>query len=214
MLRTLVGGSSALLILGSLLLVIEFDKTKYYVDLYANHATVVGLMLGLAGFILTIWTLFEGLRVNRESQRQVQVELGKYRAELERLLENIRSQTFREACDQAYSCLEQSRHAIRTNDKLRAIEKTEDARKFVLRVLEFNDLVGSEREALRAHVIDLLSTISYIEQKRKTDTEIKLPADKLKPLSLLRDDLDQIRSRLTNNLMGSNNVIASSATKN
>ena len=136
-------------------------------------------MLGIAGFFLTVWTIFEGLRVNRESQKQVEVELGKYRTEVKQLLGNIRSHTFREAHEQAYSCLEQSRHAIRTNSWLRAIEKTEDARKFVFRVLEFEELAKSERTALRARVIDLRSTIKYIEQRLNTDAELRVPQNKL-----------------------------------
>jgi len=207
MLRVTVYGMAGILIVGSFLLVIYFQETKFYVDVYANHATVVGLILGIAGFALTIWTLFEGIRINEQSQNQVKEEISRYRREMSGLLDDIRSLAFRDSCDQAYSCLEQARHAIRADLRLRAIEKTEDARKFVLRVLEFTELLDSERTALRAIVEDLLSTISFIEQKARIKAVLRIPEEKLAPLDSLRDQLDQIRSRITKRLMEAGDAI-------
>ncbi len=192
MLRVIVFGALAALVL-SLLLVIYFQETKFYVDIYANHATVIGLIITLVGFALTIWILLE-------TRNQIQTEVTRYRSMVSRLLDDIRLHTFRDTCNQAYSCLEQARDAIRTGSGLRAVEKTADARSFVLRVLEFSELADSERTALRAIVEDLRDTISFIDQKAGATTVLKIPAKKLEPMNLLRDQLDQIRSRTFRNL--------------
>lgn len=208
MLRAIVYGLSVLLVAGSILLITYFQKTKPYVDLFANHATLVGLMLGVAGFVLTIWTLFDGLRANREAQEQVQSELEGYQAESRRILDNIRSHTFREACEQAYACLDQSKQAVRSRSGLRAIEKADEARKIVNRVLNFDDLIEAERTSLRAHLMNFRDTIIWFGPKRKLGGEPEFISDMLKHITLLHDELDQIRSRLNNELMGNINVIA------
>jgi hypothetical protein len=62
------------LVLAVVFLVFTLGIALYYRDssTFANVASIWGLFVGLIGFIVTIWTLFETQRASRTAQREVQ----------------------------------------------------------------------------------------------------------------------------------------------
>ncbi len=166
MAKWFVYGIASFLILATFFSFAYLQETKFYVDLYANHSSVGGLSISIAGFILTIWTVSEGARANKLAQAQIKIEAEQAREETRKLLSKIRLSSIRDLCDQTQSYTDEARHAIRTNLWMRAAEKCGDARKLVLRLLDFPDLIDEERTSLRAIVEDLQTTISFIERYR------------------------------------------------
>jgi len=188
--------SVAILVTGVLALV-YLDESKPYIDRYANHAGVLGLFVSVIGFGLTVWTVFETLRVSTKAQREIQAAVGDARKETKEFLGKIRIKMMEDTCDQAYSFAAEARHAIRTGSWLRAVEKCHDARQLGLRLLTFRELLETERVAIRVVVNDLKTTIAFIERNRlKDDAPAGMPDDKLKPVDSLVDELEKVRSRL------------------
>jgi len=178
--------------------------TKEFVDAYANHATMLGLVVSVVGFGLTVWTLKAGIRANKRAQDKIQQEVEKVRQEAMEMIEKIRSKSLQYTCDQAIFLVEEARYAIRTKNWLRAVEKTGDARRLALDLLGFSALVETERTPMRSIVEDLRTTVSFIERNRlKNGSVIGLPDEKVALLVFLSDVLGQIRSRFNQQLMRS-----------
>ena len=58
---------SAALVTAGALGFVYLNETKPYIDLYANHFSVLGFFVSVVGFILTV-AVFETLRVSKKAQ--------------------------------------------------------------------------------------------------------------------------------------------------
>src|ERR1700741_4623705 len=100
------------LILGVVLLGITFGIALYQREssTFANFASIWGLFVGLIGFVITIYTLFETQRVSRKAQRDIQEAT----VQAQRAIQNAASEA-REAVEhsqeQTRRVLERVRHA-------------------------------------------------------------------------------------------------------
>src|ERR1022692_1412707 len=153
--------SAALVVAGVLVLVYP-DESKPSIDSYANHASVMGFFVSVVGFVLTVWAVFETLRVSTKAQKATQEAVNAARQETRDLLDKIRIKMMGDTCEQAYLYASEARHAIRPENWLRAVERCHDARKLATRLLTFRDLNEVERIAIRAVVDDLKITIAFI----------------------------------------------------
>ncbi len=189
--------SSAALVLTGALALFYFDESKLYVDRYANHAGVLGLLVSVIGFGLTVWTVFETLKVSTKAQREIKQAVSEARAETREFLGKIRIRLMEDTSDQAYAFAVDARYAIRIGSWLRAAEKCYDARQFASRLLNFRDLLDIERDSIGTVVEDLKITIAFIERNRlKEGAPAGMPDDKIQPVDSLIDELEKVRSRL------------------
>ena len=143
-----------------------FDETKPFMDRYANHATVYGLLVSVVGFMLTVGTVLETRRLNRRAQQKLQNQVEEARRETRELILKIRNRSMGDLCEQAYSFASEARYAIRSSNWLRAAERCQDARSHAQRLLSYPDLKDRERVQIRAAVEDLRSVVSLIEKNR------------------------------------------------
>lgn len=193
--------SLALVIAGTLAFVFE-EKTKPYIDQYANHASVFGFLVSVVGFILTVSAIFETLRVSRQSQRETAAGVNAVRTESRALLGKIRVKMMGDTCEQAYLFASEARHAIRSGLWMRAVEKCQDARILPSRLLSFQDVTEAQRTAIRAAVEDLEATIGFIERNRlKQSPPPGMPDNKVQPLDSLINELEKVRGRLLQQLL-------------
>jgi hypothetical protein len=183
---------------------IFFTSTKPYIDRYANHASVAGLVISGVGFVSTILVVVEAARTSKQAQEEVQKRVDIARTEARELIEKIRLRGFESACEQALFVATEARHAIRSEAWLRAAEKCDKARTLALRLLSSTDLSDLERTPIRAVVEDLRTTVAFIERNRlnKKQAPSGLPIDKLAPLDVLSEVLEQIQARLDGQLLG------------
>lgn len=178
-----------------LLIVLFFpEATRPLADLYGNHASVLGLLVSVIGFALTVWTVLE-------AQKAIRQEAAKARKETRKLLANIRVKSLGDTCDQALFVAAEAKNAISTLSWQRAAERCEDARRLTLRLLAFPELTQEEQTVFRTVVEDLKAAVSFIERNRlKPNAPTTMPADKAAPLNSLRDELDKLRTRLHHQL--------------
>jgi hypothetical protein len=190
-----------------LLSFIFFEQTKPFANSFGNHASVLGLSVGVIGFTLTLWTVQETLRLNTRAQEALRKQVKRARQEMRDLLTNIRTNIMGDTCEKAFFLAIEARNAIRHGSWPRAAERCEDVRQLALRLLTYRDLLDSERTAIRAVVEDLRTIVSFIEKNRlRANAPRGLPRDKLTPLDVLIDALDAIRGRLQQQLFEVPNV--------
>ena len=103
---------SAILLFAGVLVFIYPDQTKPFIDDYANHASVFGFLLSILGFILTIWAVFETLRVSRKAQKAIHEAVIGARHETKLLLDKIRLRMMEDTCEQSFRAACDARKAI------------------------------------------------------------------------------------------------------
>jgi hypothetical protein len=194
---------STALIVGGALTFVYWEECKPFIDAYANHASVLGFFVSVVGFILTVWAVFETLRVSTKAQIAVQEAVIEARQETRLLLDKIRSRMMEDTCEQAFLFASKARYAIRSSSWLRAAERCDDARQLTARMLTFPDLTETERVALRAIIEDLKTTIAFIERYRlkKKDAPAGMPDEKRQSVDSLIDELEKIRARLQQRIL-------------
>lgn len=191
-------GSCILVIAVAIFLWESFEYTKHTVDKFANSATILGLIVSIVGFFVTIASILQSVKVSKETQAEVQNKLEQYRNDSRRLLTQIRYTIICDACDQAISHLEVCKLASKAKDWHRTLERIEETRKLIFRILPHNDITGRERSSLVAlgqdfrHTINLLLTIIDPPSKSKQNqppTNFSIFADGI-------DLLAEIKNRL------------------
>ena len=193
---------AGLLVVSIVLALVFVEQTRPVVDFYANHASVLGLLVSIIGFALTMWTVYETLKVSTKAQRETSVAVREARQETMELLERIRIKMMGDTCEQAFWFATEARHAIRAATWLRAAERCHDAQILASRLTSFRDLTDAERISIRTAVENLRSTIAFIEKNRlKPEPAQGMPADKVQAIDSLIDELDKIRSRLQQELL-------------
>ena len=194
---------SATLLIAGILVFVYPDKTKPYIDDFANRASVFGFFVSVIGFILTVWAVFETLRVSTKAEKEIQGAGIEARQETRALLTKIRDRIMEETCEQAIIFASDAQHAIRSGSWLRAAERCADARKLAARLLSFSELSEAERILIRALVEDLSTTNTWIEKYKlkKKDAPTGMPHEKRQPVDSLIDELEKIRTRLQQRIL-------------
>ena len=179
-----------------------YDEVKSFADKYGNLAGVLGFVVSMIGFPLTVWTVFEAIRINAVAQAEIQKEIVSVREETKLLLSRIRLSSIGSICEQAFYYATEARNSIRSNLWHRAAERCHDARLLALDLLAYGELEAVESKTFRAVAEDLKTVVAFIERNRlKSQPTSGMPPDKIAPLDLLIDNLQIVRSRLKQNLL-------------
>jgi hypothetical protein len=107
------------LVVGVLLLGVTLVMALYHREsnAFANFASIWGLFVGLIGFIVTIYTLFETQRVSRKAQRAIQTATIEAQHKIEEAARQAQ-EAVKSAHEQTRQVLERVRHGIRDADFL------------------------------------------------------------------------------------------------
>lgn len=167
------------------------------IDRFANTASVLGLLVSIVGFILTLWTVRETQRVSREAQQQIEKEVAAARRETRQAVEKIALQLLQAECEGIYRLLMEARRSIRDGQWVRAAERCQEARQGLVHLGAYRHLYSEEKDAFTAAADELWETIAFIERYRlKPNPPAGLPLDKLQPLDRSLTHLEKTRSRL------------------
>ncbi|MEK6262641.1 MAG: hypothetical protein AABP62_28935 [Planctomycetota bacterium] len=184
-----------------------FEATKPFVDHYANHSSLFGLLLSVVGFGVTVWTVFETLRVNAKSQEELQTQIQAARQETKALLSRIQLKSMGDLCEHAFYLATEARIAIRSETWHRVVDICDRARQHALQILDYDDLNDSERIPIRATVEDLKTVVNFVEKYRlKANPPKGLPREKVAVIDSYIDTLQRIRSWLHKRVMENSNV--------
>lgn len=154
---------TALLVASIVLAFVYFEETKPYADLYGNHAGVLGLFVSIIGFALTVWTVYETLKVSTKAQKETAAAVNAARKETKELLEKVRTKMMGETCEQALFYAMEARKSVGKGNWPVAVERCHDARYLATRLFGFREITDAEREAIRTVLEDLKSTIAFME---------------------------------------------------
>src|SRR5262249_18478451 len=173
-----------------------------------------GLFVGLIGFVVTIYTLFETQRVTRKAQREVQaatVEAQQKIAEAARqtqeavkqaqeetrqILERVR-QSVREAdCSTPPMWVRELRTATTESNWHRALFFAEECPAVLERLRNASGLEESERQGLSKGIDTLRLVREYIRNNRLNTTMVGLAPNHAKSLEALAALVEQIGGRL------------------
>src|SRR5205809_601562 len=105
------------LMVGVLLLGLTLVIALYHREssTFANVASIWGLFVGLIGFIVTIYTLFETQRVARKAQQEIQTATVEAQQKIEKAA-NQAQEAVKTAQEQTSQMLERVRHGVREAD--------------------------------------------------------------------------------------------------
>lgn len=150
-----------------------------------NVASILGLLISAVGFIVTIWTVLETQRIERQARDEIAralVDAGAaITAAQNETRDLIAQQRGRSLCEDAVRLLGEARSSIRDGLWRRAAEKLQDAGGVCLRLGGSVIVRSEERETLGAAVGSLQAVIRYIERNRLTQAG---PTPSLPPVTL------------------------------
>jgi hypothetical protein len=204
------------LVFGVLLLGLTFVIALYHREsgTFANVASIWGLFVALIGFVVTIYTMFETQRVNRNAQREVQeTTLAAQRAiqeaarKAQEAVKNAQEQTrqflervrrgVREADFSTLRIwLRELRNAARLGDWHRALLLAEECPAVAERLRNAEGLEAGERQGLREGADNLRLLQAYIRNNRLPTQTPGLAANHAKSLEALATLLEQLGGRL------------------
>lgn len=197
--RLLIPGCFVLIAAAVLLALLPLlrPEVSAFIDRFANTASVLGLLVSIIGFVLTLWTVYETQRASREAQRQIENEVNAARRETQQAVDKIALQLLQAECESIYRLLSEARRAIPDGQWERCAEKCRDAKQAIIRLDAYRHVENEEKALFAAGAADLETTIAFIERNRlKSNPPAGLPNDKLQPLDTLLNLLERIRSRL------------------
>jgi hypothetical protein len=199
---------SGALVFAGVFTFVYWDECKPFIDVIANHASVLGFFVSVVGFILTVAAVLETLKVTIQAQKEVQKAMLESRKETHALLDKIRSRMLEDTCEHAFLYASEARLAIRSGSWLRATERCDDARQLAARLLTFPDILLTESAAIRPILDDMKIAIAFIERNRlgKKIALAGMPDDKRQPVDSLIDELEKIQSRLQQRILEVPNV--------
>jgi len=181
---------------------------------FANVASIWGLCVGLIGFGVTIFTLFETQRVSRKAQQEIQAATIEAQQAIQKAAREAQ-EAVKNAQAQTRQVLERVRHDVRETDFAtlymwvrelrtaaglgewqRALLFAEECPAVAERLRRAEGLEDSEREGLGVGADNLRLVQAHIRRNRQ-NTEIKgLAADHAKNVQALAALLEQLRGRL------------------
>jgi hypothetical protein len=188
----------ATVLLGITLVVALFQRES---TTFANFASIWGLFVGLIGFGVTIYTLFETQRVSRKAQQEIQAAT----VEAQRKIEEAAAKTqeaVKDAQEQTRQVFERVRFGVREaaywtllmwlknlrqatmqRDWARALLIAEESPTVGERLVRAEGLSASERRSLSAGIDNVRLLHSFIRSERMPEGANKLL------------DLDEARAR-------------------
>ncbi len=181
---------------------------------FANVASIWGLFVGLIGFIVTIYTLFETQRVSRKAQQEVQAATMAAQQAIQQAARDAQ-EAVKNAQEQTRQVLERVRHGIREADFMtlhmwvrelrtaagrgdwhKALFFAEECPAVAERLQNAEGLQDKERRDIREGVDNLRLVRTYIRNNRlNTDTR-ELPSTHNKSIDALVALLERIGGRL------------------
>jgi ElaB/YqjD/DUF883 family membrane-anchored ribosome-binding protein len=181
---------------------------------FANFASIWGLFVGLIGFIVTIYTLFETQRVSRKAQQEIQTAT----VEAQRAIQKAASEAqeaVKNAQEQTRQVLERVRHGVREADFStlrmwvrelrtaagqgnwdRALLFAEECPAVAERLRNAAGLEDSERQGLREGADNLRLLQVHIRNTRLNRETTGLGAKHAKSIETLAALLEQLGGRL------------------
>src|SRR5204862_2676362 len=100
------------LLLGLTLVIALYHRES---STFANVASIWGLFVGLIGFIVTIYTLFETQRISRKAQQEVQKATVEAQQAIQKAAREAQ-EAVKNAQEQTRQVLERVRHGVREAD--------------------------------------------------------------------------------------------------
>jgi ElaB/YqjD/DUF883 family membrane-anchored ribosome-binding protein len=204
------------LVLGILLLALTLLIALYYREnsIFANVASIWSLFVGLIGFIVTIYTLFETQRVSRKAQEEVQEATVEAQKAIQKAASEAQ-ESVQNAQEQTRQVLERVRHGVRDADfstlhmwvrELRTAAGRGDwPRAFLFaqecplvaeRLRNAEGLEDGERQRLREGADNLRLVQTYIRNTRLTTQTTGLAANHAKNVEALAALLERLGGRL------------------
>jgi hypothetical protein len=201
---------------GVVLLVVTFGIALYYREdgTFANFASIWGLFVGLIGFIVTIYTLFETQRVSRTAQQEVQTATVAAQQKIEEAARQAQ-EAVKHAQEQTRQVLERVRRGVREADfsalhmwvrelrtagRLgnwhRALLLAEECPAVAERLRNAEGLEDGERQGLREGADNLRLVQEYIRKNRLNTETTGLSPNHAKSVEELAALLERIGGRL------------------
>jgi hypothetical protein len=207
MLVLVIGG-----LLLALTLVIAYAQRES--SAFANFASIWGLFVGLIGFLVTIYTLFETQRVARDAQREVQRATVEAQQSIQSAVRDAQ-EAVKNVQEQTRQILERVRHGVRGADfltllmwvrELRTAAKSGDWQRALFfaaecpavaeRLRHAEGLEDGERQGLREGAENLRLIWSHIHKTRLNTPTKGLAASHAQSLELLVVLLERLGGRL------------------
>jgi erythromycin esterase-like protein len=177
------------LLLGLTLVIALYNREN---STFASVASIWGLFVGLIGFAVTIYTLFETQRVSRKAQREVQTATVEAQQKMEEAAKQAQ-EAVREAQEQTRQALERVRSGIREatywtllmwmknlrqatmqRDWPRALLFAEECPAVGERLVRAEGLSATERKSLRERIDDVRLLHTFIRDERMPENANKL----------------------------------------
>ena len=176
----------------------------YWPDLYAacgwfgNVASVLGLLVSLVGFMLTIWTVLQTQRMSKDAQEKIQKAFSEAQEETRSAVERIGLHLLVTETDILLQIIMGLRQAGVQGQWQLAMAHCMEARLATMRLAGNPHLHEEENETLRSGGEDLNLIHRYIERERLgADAVIPgLPDQKTKALDKMISALGQLQARL------------------
>jgi hypothetical protein len=181
---------------------------------FANFASIWGLFVGLIGFVVTIYTLFETQRASRNAQREIQTATLKAQQEIQKAASQAQD-AVKSAQDQTRQMLERVRHGVREadfwtlhmwirelrtaaglGDWHRALLFAEECPTVAERLRHAEGLVDAERTGLREGADNLRLIQAHIRDYRLNTQTKGLAANHAKSVEALAALLERLGGRL------------------
>ena len=198
-------GWMALLIVGVVSLGITFCIAIYNREnsTFANFAGIWGLFVGLIGFVLTIYTVFETQRVSRAAQeaiqraaREAQEAVKNAQDQTRQMLERVRNGMRAADFSTLYMWTRELRSAAMLGNWHRALVLAEECPRVAEHLANAEGIEDEERQALRERADDLRLVHAYITKNLLTTETKGLPVNHAKNVEKLAALLERIGGRL------------------
>lgn len=195
-----------------LTLVIALDHRES--STFANVASIWGLFVGLIGFIVTIYTLFETQRVSRKAQREIQTATVEAQQAIQKAATQAQ-EAVTTAQEQIRQVLERVRHSVRAADfstllmwvrELRTAARLGEWHRALLfaeecpavaeRLRNSEGLEDGERQGLREGADNLRLVQAHIRKTRLNTQTPNLSAKLTRSVEALAAVLERLGGRL------------------
>jgi hypothetical protein len=197
--------------LAALILAVVFWPQVYaYCDRMGNFFTVLGFVLGLLAFVITIATLLDIRRTEKEAARRIEAAaaqaeeaVSRARADARAALEKMALLLLSAEAGNLLRIVNDLRAAIRNEQWERAVVFCREASLATIPLIGNPQLTEDERQWVRGGGLDMAALLRYIETKWLGAAEPPegFHPPKIKALDNLLDSLGNIQVRLRREAM-------------
>ncbi len=156
--------SGAIILLGAVVFAIIFREESTL----GNIAGIVGLVVSVLGFIVTIWTVADARQQIKEAGVRAERAITRAAEESRRAVEGIAAQLRAADCGVLRSGIEDLRQAAQDAKWARAIYRCQECRLVAYRLAHDRRLTDAEASGLRRAADDLLLILRF--RRRRTTT--------------------------------------------